>query len=159
VSPRRRLPFGRSVMNSNPLGAALWALLALAALVLLFAALTGLLLAVVVVVCLTVLNLVYLPRAAARLHVRPSWLALSLIPFAILAGAVVDGITGAAWGAGVWLLTIGLPRVIARDLGQRVRRRIESRREIYDVPRKSTTRPGVPPLPPAAGPGRDEYGP
>jgi 4-hydroxybenzoate polyprenyltransferase len=146
-------------VNKNPLGAALWALLALAALVLLFAAVTGLLLAVVVVVGLTVLNLVYLPRAAARLHVRPTWLALSLIPVAILAGALVDGIAGAAWGAGVWLLTIGLPRVIARDMGQRVRRRIESRREIYDVPTRSTTRPGGRPLPPAGGPGPDEYGP
>jgi hypothetical protein len=159
VSPSRRLPFGRSAVNNNPLGAALWALLALAALVLLFAAVTGLLLAVVVVVGLTVLNLVYLPRAAARLHLRPTWLALSLIPLAILVGALVDGIAGAAWGAGVWLLTIGLPRVIARDVGQRVRRRIESRREIYDVPTRSTTRPGVRPLPPAGGPGPDEYGP
>jgi hypothetical protein len=139
-----RLQFGRSVANKNPLGAALWALVAVAALVILFAAVTGFLIAVVVVVCVTVLNLVYLPRAAARLHLRPIWLALMLIPIAIAAGALVDG--------------IGLPRLIVRDMSQRVRRRIDSRREVYDVPTKSTTRLEGRPLPPADGPGRDEYG-
>jgi hypothetical protein len=156
--PQGRLQFGRSVANNNPIGAALWALVAVAALVILFAAVTGFLIAVVVVVCVTVLNLVYLPRAAARLHLRPIWLALMLIPIAILVGALVDGIPGAAWGAGLWLLAIGLPRLIARDMSQRVRRRIESRREVYDVPTKSTTRLEARPSPPADGPGQDEYG-
>jgi hypothetical protein len=81
-----------------------------------------------------------------------------LIPIAILVGALVDGIPGAAWGAGLWLLAIGLPRLIARDMSQRVRRRIESRREVYDVPTKSTTRLEARPSPPADGPGQDEYG-
>src|SRR6266699_4660388 len=118
-------------VSRNPIGALLWVLLGIGVLALVLAALTGLLLALVVVVALAVLNLIYLPRAAARLRLTPGWLAVILIPCVILAGTVVDGVPGAAWGAGVWLVAIGLPRVIANELGQRIRRQIEARREIY----------------------------
>jgi hypothetical protein len=82
-----------------------------------------------------VLNLIYLPRAAAYVRLRPSWLALILIPFMILVGGLIGGPEGAAWGLGFWLVAIGLPRAIAGDLMRRLRRRVDSRTSIrvYDV--------------------------
>ena len=143
--------------------------LVLAGLVLaVLAALTGFLLVLVVVIALAVLNIVYLPSAARRLRLPAGWLALMLIPFMILAGVIVGGIEGAGWGAGIWLVAIGLPRVIGHDLLRRVRRRIEARATYYDVrpgpptadePRRPTVDPGGRPLPPANDPGQGEYGP
>jgi 4-hydroxybenzoate polyprenyltransferase len=132
------------------------------------ATLTGLLVVLALVVGLAVLNVVYLPRAAKRLRLPVRWLALMLIPFMTLAGVVVDGVEGAGWGAGVWLLAIGLPRAIGRDLIRRTRRRIEARLGYYDVqprsatadqPRKPTGDRGGRPLPPADDRGRGGYGP
>jgi hypothetical protein len=132
------------------------------------AALTGFLLVLALVVGLGALNLVYLPRVATVLRIRAGWLALMLIPFMILAGAIAGGVEGAAWGAGIWLVAIGLPRALGRDLVRRVRRRIDARLNYYDVPlrpvradeaRRSTTDPGGRPLPPADDPGRGESGP
>src|SRR5438105_1911473 len=132
--------------------------LVLAGLVLaVLAALTGLLLVLALVIGLGVLNIVYLPRAAGTLRLPVGWLALMLIPFMILAGVIVGGVEGAGWGAGIWLLAIGLPRVIGQDLLRRVKRRIEARSIYYDVrPRTPTTDPGGRPLPPANDPGRGE---
>jgi hypothetical protein len=132
------------------------------------AALTGFLVVLALVVGLGALNLVYLPRVATVLRIRAGWLALMLIPFMILAGAIAGGVEGAAWGAGIWLVAIGLPRALGRDLVRRVRRRIAARLNYYDVPprqvtadeaRRSTTDPGGRPLPPANDPGRGGSGP
>jgi hypothetical protein len=124
------------------------------------AALTGLLLVFALVVGLAVLNVIYLPRAAVRSGIPVGWLAVGLLPLMILAGVLLGGIEGAAWGAGIWLAAIGLPRAIGRDVVRRVRRRVESRREYFDVPtRTSTADPDGRPLPPADGRGRGEYGP
>jgi len=131
-------------------------------------ALTGFLLVLALVVGLAVLNVVYLPSAARRLRIRAGWLALMLIPFMILAGVIVGGVEGAGWSAGIWLVAIGLPRAIGRDLVRRARRRIEARVTYYDVrpptataddSRRPTADPGGRPLPPANDPGRGEYGP
>src|SRR5216683_2103152 len=97
------------------------------------AALTGLVIVLALVVALAVLNVVYLPRAARTLRLPAGWLALMLIPFMILAGVVVGGIEGAGWAAGIWLVAIGLPRVIGHDLVRRVGKRIEARSIYYDV--------------------------
>jgi hypothetical protein len=132
------------------------------------AALTGFVLVLALAVGLGALNLVYLPRIARVLRIRAGWLALMLIPFMILAAAIAGGVEGAAWGAGIWLVAIGLPRALGRDLVRRVRRRVAARLNYYDVPagpvraneaRKSTTDPGGRPLPPASDPGRGESGP
>jgi 4-hydroxybenzoate polyprenyltransferase len=132
------------------------------------AALTGLLIVLGLVIGLGVLNIVYLPSAARRLRLPAGWLALMLIPFMILAGVIFGGIEGAGWGAGIWLVAIGLPRVIGHDLLRRVKRRIEARATYYDVRprtisaedvRRPTADPGGRPLPPASDPGRGEYGP
>jgi ABC-type uncharacterized transport system permease subunit len=135
--------------------------LVLAGLVLaVFAALTGLVIVLALVVGLAVLNIVYLPSAARKLRLPVGWLALMLIPFMILGGVIVGGIDGAGWAAGTWLVAIGLPRVIGQDLLRRAKRRIEARARYYDVrPRTPTTDPGGRPLPPASDPGRGEYGP
>jgi 4-hydroxybenzoate polyprenyltransferase len=135
--------------------------LVLAGLVLaVLAALTGFLLVAAVVIGLAVLNIVYLPSAARKLRLPAGWLALMLIPFMILGGVIVGGIDGAGWAAGIWLVAIGLPRVIGHDLLRRVRKRIEARSIYYDVrARTPTTDPGGRPLPPAGDPGRGEYGP
>ena len=135
------------------------------------AALTGLLLVLALVVALAALNVVYLPRVAVRLRLQVGWLALLLIPLMVVVGAVVGGGAGAAWGAGIWVAAIGLPRAIGREITRRARRRIESRRGYYDVtPRaapaddpasgstKSTADPGARPLPHADDRGRGEYG-
>src|SRR3982074_2301287 len=97
------------------------------------AALTGLLLVLAVGIGLAVLNIVYLPSVARKLRLPAGWLALMLIPFMILAGVIVGGIEGAGWAAGIWLVAIGLPRVIGHDLLRRVRKRIEARSPYYDV--------------------------
>jgi hypothetical protein len=143
--------------------------LVLAGLVLaVLAALTGFLLVVAVVIGLAVLNIVYLPSAARKLRLPARWLALMLIPFMILGGVIVGGIEGAGWAAGIWLVAIGLPRIIGHDLLRRVRIRIEARSTYYDVGsrtitaedlRRRTADPGGHPLPPAGDPGRGEYGP
>ncbi len=135
--------------------------LVLAGLVLaVLAALTGFLLVAAVVIGLAVLNIVYLPSAARKLRLPAGWLALVLIPFMILGGVIVGGIDGAGWAAGIWLVAIGVPRVIGHDLLRRVRKRIAARSIYYDVrPRTPTTDPGGRPLPPAGDPGRGEYGP
>src|SRR5438552_8942713 len=80
------------------------------------AALTGLVIVLALVVGLGVLNIVYLPSAARKLRLPAGWLALMLIPFMILVGVIVGGIEGAGWSAGIWLVAIGLPRVIGQDL-------------------------------------------
>jgi len=132
------------------------------------AALTGLLIVLALVVGLGVLNIVYLPSAARKLRLPAGWLALMLIPFMILAGVIVGGVEGAGWAAGIWLVAIGLPRVIGQDLLRRAKRRIEARATYYDVRartinaedlRRRTADPGGRPLPPAGDPGRGEYGP
>src|SRR5712692_7344033 len=135
--------------------------LVLAGLVLaVLAALTGLVIVLALVVGLGVLNIVYLPSAARKLRLPAGWLALMLIPFMILAGVIVGGIEGAGWAAGIWLVAIGLPRVIGQDLLRRLKRRIEARSVYYDVrPRTPTADPGGRPLPPVNDPGRGEYGP
>src|SRR6266851_1958899 len=135
--------------------------LVLAGLVLaVLAALTGFLLVAAVVIGLAVLNIVYLPSAARKLRLPAGWLALMLIPFMILGGVIVGGIDGAGWAAGIWLVAIGVPRVIGHDLLRRVRKRIAARSIYYDVrARTPTTDPGGRPLPPAGDPGRGEYGP
>src|SRR5712691_8546827 len=133
--------------------------LVLAGLVLaVLAALTGLVIVLALVVGLGVLNIVYLPTAARKPRLPAGWLALMLIPFMILAGVIVGGIDGAGWGAGIWLVAIGLPRVIGHDLIRRLRKRIQARRIYYDVqPRTRTGDPGGHPLPPVNDPGRGEY--
>jgi len=132
------------------------------------AALTGLLIVLALVLGLGVLNIVYLPSAARKLRLPAGWLALMLIPVMILAGVVVGGVEGAGWAAGIWLVAIGLPRVIGQDLLRRAKRRIEARATYYDVRprtinaedlRRRTADPGGRPLPPAGDPGRGEYGP
>ena len=124
------------------------------------AAFTGLVIVLALVIGLGVLNIVYLPRAARRLHLPAGWLALMLIPFMILGGVIVGGIEGGGWAAGIWLVAIGLPRAIGYDLLRRAKRRIEARSVYFDVrPRTRTTDPGGRPLPPAGDPGRGEYGP
>src|SRR5258708_34589679 len=89
------------------------------------AALTGFLLVAAVVIGLAVLNIVYLPSAARRLHLPAGWLALMLIPFMILGGVIVGGIEGAGWAAGIWLVAIGLPRGVGDDLPRPRKSRVE----------------------------------
>jgi hypothetical protein len=154
-------------MQLHPVRGLFVSFVGLGLLVVVVAALTGVLLVVAVAVGLAVLNVVYLPRAAVRLRMPVGWLAFMLIPFMILAGVVVGGVEGAAWGLGMWLVAIGLPRAIGRDLIRRVRRRIDARVTYYDVPprtatadkvRTPTTDPAGRPLPPANDRGRGEYG-
>jgi hypothetical protein len=105
--------------RARPLSAVLWALIGLAVLVLAVAAITGFLLVAGAVAVLVVLNLVYVPRAALRLNTTPALLAVMLLPVFLAVGALVRGVEGAAWGAGVWILSIGLPRVAVRRLASR----------------------------------------
>ncbi|MCA1646260.1 MAG: hypothetical protein LC797_12660 [Chloroflexi bacterium] len=136
---------------TGPVRALVVSLIVVGALLAVIAALTGLLLGLALVVGLAVLNVVYLPRAAARLRLRPVWLALMLIPITILVGWVVGGVPGAGWGAAIWVAAIGLPRVIGRDLVRRARRRFDARRGYFDVrPRASTLDGSTRPI---AGPG------
>jgi 4-hydroxybenzoate polyprenyltransferase len=131
------------------------AFIALGVLLAFVAALTGLLLVLALVVALAVLNVVYLPRVALRLRLPVGWLALLLIPIMVVVGAVVGGGPGVAWGAGIWVLAIGMPRAIGREITRRAQRRIDSRRGDYDVtPRAATTdEPGSGATKPTAGPG------
>jgi hypothetical protein len=112
-----------------------------------------------VVAALTVLNLVYLPRAAARVHVPIVWLVMALLPLMLAGGALLSGLSGAAWGIGLWVAAIGVPRVVARDLVRRARRRLQPV-AVYDIDATtSRAHPGVGrPLPPVAGRGRDGFG-
>jgi len=143
------------------------ALIVVGLLVAVVAALTGLLLILALVIGLAVLNVIYLPRIATRFRLPAGWVALILIPFMILTGVVLGGVQGAVWGAGIWLVAIGLPRALGRGLVRRTRRRIETRLDVYDVrPRPAaageSTRPtgdrGGRPLPPVDDRGRDEFG-
>jgi ABC-type uncharacterized transport system permease subunit len=141
-------------------------LIGAALLLVVVAALSGLLLVLAVAVGLAVLNLVYLPRAATRLRIPVGWLALVLIPFLVLVGFLVGGVEGAAWGVGMWLVAIGLPRAIGRDLLRRGQRRVEASLGYYVVPpRPDTTGAKTPtrdpvgrPLPPADDRARGESG-
>jgi hypothetical protein len=155
------------IEQTHPLRMALAGLVVVGLLLAVVAALTGLLVVIALVVCLAVLNLVYLPRAARRLRIPAGWLALTLIPFMILIGVVVDGIEGAAWAIGLWLVAIGLPRAIGRDLLHRAGRGLSARVTYYDARSRTVSKddvmkptrdPAGRPLPPADGPGRGEYG-
>jgi 4-hydroxybenzoate polyprenyltransferase len=156
-------------MPLGPLRVVFASLIGVGLLLVVFAALTGFLLVLALVVGLAVLNIIYLPRAAARLHIRATWLALVLIPLLVLAGFVVGGPEGAGWGAGMWLVAIGLPRAIGRDLVRRLQRRFQANVRYLDVELRpvitvdATTKPtidrGERPLPPADDRGRGEYGP
>jgi hypothetical protein len=155
-------------MRSDPVRAALVALIGLALLAAAVAVLTGLFLIVVLVVGLAVLNLIYLPRIAARVRLPVGWVAMILIPFMILAGEVIAGPEGVAWSVVVWLVAIGLPRAIGQDLLRRLRRELQDRGiQFYDVPSRrvdaqdSTTRTTDPaglPSPPVDGRGRGGSG-
>jgi hypothetical protein len=155
-------------MRSDPVRAALVALIGLALLAAAVAVLTGLFLIVVLVVGLAVLNLIYLPRVAARVRLPVGWVAMILIPFMILAGEVIAGPEGVAWSVVVWLVAIGLPRAIGQDLLRRLRRELQDRGiQFYDVPSRrvdaqdSTTRTTDPaglPSPPVDGRGRGGSG-
>src|SRR5258708_39702079 len=103
-------------------------------LVAVFAVLTGLLLVLALVVGTAVLNVIYLPSAARRLRVPAGWLALGLIPFMILAGAIVGGVEGAGWAVGIWLVAIGLPRAIGHDVLPPLRPRLAGRLSSYALP-------------------------
>jgi hypothetical protein len=98
-----------------------------------------LLLFAALVIAVVVLNLIYLPRAAMLLRLRPVWLAMILLPLMIVAGELIGGLEGAAWSLGLWLLAIGLPRAIAGDLMRRLRRRVDSRLavRVYDADSRS----------------------
>jgi hypothetical protein len=159
-------------MPIHPVRGLILSAIGLGLLLVLVAALSGLLLVLALVVGLAVLNLIYLPRAAIWLRMPVDWLALILIPFMVLAGFVVSGVEGAAWGIGIWLVAFGLPRAIGRDLIRRGRRRAEASLGYYVVPprpptadetrarAKTPTRdPFERPLPPADDRGRGEYGP
>jgi hypothetical protein len=155
-------------MRSDPVRAALVALIGLALLAAAVAVLTGLFLIVVLVVGLAVLNLIYLPRIAARVRLPVGWVAMILIPFMILAGEVIAGPEGVAWSVVVWLVAIGVPRAIGQDLLRRLRRELQDRGiQFYDVPSRrvdaqdSTTRTTDPaglPSPPVDGRGRGGSG-
>jgi hypothetical protein len=155
-------------MRSDPVRAALVALIGLALLAAAVAVLTGLFLIVVLVVGLAVLNLIYLPRVAARVRLPVGWVAMILIPFMILAGEVIAGPEGVALSVVVWLVAIGLPRAIGQDLLRRLRRELQDRGiQFYDVPSRrvdaqdSTTRTTDPaglPSPPVDGRGRGGSG-
>jgi hypothetical protein len=155
-------------MRSDPVRAALVALIGLALLAAAVAVLTGLFLIVVLVVGLAVLNLIYLPRIAARVRLPVGWVAMILIPFMILAGEVIAGPEGVAWSVVVWLVAIGVPRAIGQDLLRRLRRELQDRGiQFYDVPARrvdaqdSTTRTTDPaglPSPPVDGRGRGGSG-
>jgi hypothetical protein len=108
------------MVRGRPLNMAFWFLGALLLLTLAVAALTGFLVVAGVVVGLVVLNLVYLPRAAQRLNLAPAVLAVVLLPVLLGGGWLVSGVQGAAWGAGIWILAIGLPRVAVRRLARRI---------------------------------------
>jgi hypothetical protein len=142
--------------------------LAVGLVVVAFAALTGLLLALAVVIGLLVLNLVYLPRAALRLRIGTGWLALLLLPVLLLLGLAVNGVPGIGWSAALWLVAVGLPRVIGRDLFRRARRKLGARVYVETTGRitraggrsatESVGRPAARPMPRAGGPGRDGFG-
>jgi hypothetical protein len=181
----------RHAVRQSPWRAARWVLVglvAVAVLVALAAALTGLLVAVLLAIGLAILNLIYLPRVAARLRLSTAWLAVALMPLLIGIGLVLGGASGGAWGAGLWLVGIGLPRVVGRDVARRTRQRLGSFGRgmggvggvdraggvggvgsgspvIYEVDyvegervKKPTARPGAPPSLPADDPGRGEFG-
>jgi hypothetical protein len=114
-------------VRQSPWRVARWGvvvLVVLAVLAAIVAALTGLLLLVAVAIGLAIVNLVYLPRLAARLRLSTAWLAVVLMPLLIGIGLGVGGASGGAWGAGLWLVGIGLPRVVGRHLAQRGRQRL-----------------------------------
>jgi hypothetical protein len=139
---------------------ALWAVGILVILAAIVAALTGLVVIAAIGVALAILNLVYLPRLATRLRISALWLALALIPVLLGAGLLAGGVSGAAWGAAIWLAAIGLPRAVGHDLGRRARRRFGSTRATYyDAEfRTPTTRHAGRPLPRADGPDRGGSG-
>lgn len=155
-------------MRSDPVRAALVALIGLVLLAAAVAVLTGLFLIVALVVGLAVLNLIYLPRIAARVRLPVGWVALILIPFMILAGEVIAGPEGVAWSVVVWLVAIGLPRAIGQDMLRRLRRGLQARVQYYDVSphppvdaqdsRTRTTDPAGLPSPPVDGRGRGGSG-
>jgi hypothetical protein len=145
-------------MESTSFRGALWGLVALAVLIAIVAALTGLVLIVAVVVSLAVLNLVYLPRAATRVGLRAAWLALILLPLMVAVGFIASGYEGVAWAAGLWIAAIGAPRLVGQQVGRWLSQRVTSTTTIYYDVTKPTVRPAARPLPPADGPGQGEYG-
>jgi hypothetical protein len=104
------------------------ALLAILAVVLLVALTivlfwVGLLLALAV--GLVLLNVLYLPRAAAMVGTSAGQLALWLLPAAAVIGwLVAGGASGMAWGAGIWLVAIAAPRLAIAYLARRFRQRV-----------------------------------
>lgn len=156
--PGQRRPWTKARAQRYALAAAgvVMTLIILAAIV---AALTGFLLLAALAVGLSMLNLLYLPRLAARLRISPAWLAVSLLPLFVVIGLTVGGAGGGALAASLWIVAIGLPRVIARDLVRRVRHRLvgSAAGRIYDVTGR-TRGPGEPPLPRASDRGPDEFG-
>jgi hypothetical protein len=127
------------MVRGRPLSAAVWALLGLVAVAVAVAAITGFLVVAGVVAVVLVLNLVYLPRAAQRLNSTPALLAVVLLPLFMAAGGVlVREVQGATWGAGVWVLSIGLPRVAVRRLARRLTSNAAGRVSWRETPDGST---------------------
>ena len=113
------------VVQLRPWQLVLLAVVALALLLVLTFVLfwVGLLLAVAI--GLVLLNVLYMPRAAAAVGTSAGQLALWLLPVAAVVGFVVGGDTvGMAWGAGVWLVAIAAPRLAVAYLGRRIRQRV-----------------------------------
>ncbi len=155
-------------LRGHPLRRLAVSLIAVGVLVALLAALTGFLLLLALLIGLTILNMIYLPRAAMRLRIPVGWLALMLIPFMILAGFIIGGAEGIAWGAAIWLVAIGLPRAIAGDLVRRARQRVGARLPYYEIAARPVVEPnakkptgdrGGRPLPSADDRGQGEYDP
>ncbi|HLZ28973.1 MAG TPA: hypothetical protein VKV73_16785 [Chloroflexota bacterium] len=97
-------------------------LLALAVLALIIAVAVWLAIALAVVGAILWLNLVLIPRLAARLHAPRLVLELILLPLFAGAGWAIGGPTGAGLGATAWLAGIAVPRLIGRRLRARQRR-------------------------------------
>ena len=95
-------------------------LLALAVLALIIAVAVWLAIALAVVGAILWLNLVLIPRLAARLPA--CLLELILLPLFAGAGWAIGGPTGAGLGATAWLAGIAVPRLIGRRLRARQRR-------------------------------------